>query len=157
MRKRSFISHILVGALAALGFAACGDEEEDYPVEYGSPRVDFQVKGVVTDEDGRALNNIRVVIRKAWDNTPIPLADDTVYTDVEGKFAGRESSMVGIDRQTVYFDDVDGEDNGGKFGADSVRLADVTPTQVKEPSGHWYQGAYEFDINKQLKKDEGEK
>ena len=26
MRKRSFISHILVGALAALGFAACGDE-----------------------------------------------------------------------------------------------------------------------------------
>ena len=113
------------------------------------------MKGVVTDENGKPIENIRVIIRNAWDNTPNPYADDTVFTDKEGAFANEMTGTVGIDKQKVYFDDVDGEDNGGLFQSDSTNIADMEATLVEEGHGSWYQGKYEFEVQKKLKKKEG--
>ena len=149
---------LLSGALVALGFTACDDENngdypDDYPLEYGSPSVEYRVKGTVTDEAGNPIENIRVIIRNAWDNTPNPYMDDTVYTDKQGAFANEMNTTGGIGKQKVYFDDIDGEANGGTFQSDSTDLADMESKQVKEGSGNWYQGQYEFTVEKKLKKD----
>ena len=90
-----------------------------------------------------------------WDNTPNPYADDTVYTDKGGAFANEMTGTVGIDKQKVYFDDVDGEANGGLFQSDSTNIADMEATLVEEGHGSWYQGKYEFEVQKKLKKKEG--
>ena len=102
---------------------------------------------IVTDEAGNPIENIRVIIRNAWDNTPNPYADDTVFTDKEGAFANEMTGTVGIDKQKVYFDDVDGEDNGGLFQSDSTNIADMEATLVEEGHGSWYQGKYEFEVH----------
>ena len=92
MKTNKWMTRLLSGALVALGFTACDDENngdypDDYPLEYGSPSVEYRVKGTVTDEAGNPIENIRVIIRNAWDNTPNPYMDDTVYTDKQGAFA----------------------------------------------------------------------
>ena len=107
----------------------------------------------MTDEAGNPIENIRVIIRNAWDNTPNPYMDDTVYTDKQGAFANEMNTTGGIGKQKVYFDDIDGEANGGTFQSDSTDLADMESKQVKEGSGNWYQGQYEFTVEKKLKKD----
>ena len=96
-----------------------------------------------------------VIIRNAWDNTPILNVDDTVYTDKEGAFANEIAGTVAIQKQKVYFDDVDGEANGGLFQSDSTNIADMEATLVEEGHGSWYQGKYEFEVQKKLKKKEG--
>lgn len=158
MKTNKWMTRLLSGALVALGFTACDDENngdypDDYPLEYGSPSVEYRVKGTVTDEAGNPIENIRVIIRNAWDNTPNPYMDDTVYTDKQGEFANEMNTTGGIGKQKVYFDDIDGEANGGTFQSDSTDLADMESTQVKEGSGNWYQGQYEFTVEKKLKKD----
>lgn len=155
MKTNKWMTRLLSSALVALGFTACDDENdpEDYPVEYGTPTVDYRVKGTVTDDTGNPIENIRVIIRYKWDNTPNPYMDDTVYTDKQGEFANEMNTTGGIGKQKVYFDDIDGEANGGTFQSDSTDLADMESTQVKEGSGNWYQGQYEFTVEKKLKKD----
>ena len=158
MKTNKLITRLLSGALVTLGFTACDNETTDdvYPLEYGSPSVDYRVKGIVTDEAGNPIENIRVIIRNAWDNTPILNVDDTVYTDKEGAFANEIAGTVAINKQKVYFDDVDGEAHGGVFQSDSANIADMTPTLIEEGDGSWYQGKYEFEIQQKLKKEEAE-
>ena len=155
MKTNKWMTRLLSGALISLGFTSCDNETTDdvYPLEYGSPSVDYRVKGTVTDDAGNPIENIRVIIRNAWDNTPNPYMDDTVYTDKQGEFANEMNTTGGIGKQKVYFDDIDGEANGGTFQSDSTDLADMESTQVKEGSGNWYQGQYEFTVEKKLKKD----
>ena len=116
MKTNKLMTRLLSSALVALGFTACDNETTDdvYPLEYGSPSVDYRVKGIVTDEAGNPIENIRVIIRNAWDNTPNPYADDTV-----------------------------------------TNIADMEATLVEEGHGSWYQGKYEFEVQKKLKKKEG--
>ena len=68
MKTNKWMTRLLSGALVALGFTACDDENngdypDDYPLEYGSPSVEYRVKGTVTDEAGNPIENIRVIIR----------------------------------------------------------------------------------------------
>lgn len=109
MKTNKWMTRLLSSALVALGFTACDDENdpEDYPVEYGTPTVDYRVKGTVTDDTGNPIENIRVIIRYKWDNTPNPYMDDTVYTDKQGAFANEMNTTGGIGKQKVYFDDID--------------------------------------------------
>ena len=107
----------------------------------------------MTDEAGNPIENIRVIIRNAWDNTPNPYMDDTVYTDKQGEFANEMNTTGGIGKQKVYFDDIDGEANGGLFRPDSTNIADMEATLVEKGHGSWYQGQYEFTVEKKLKKD----
>lgn len=75
MRKNvsCFSTRVWAGFLALLGFASCNSNEDpgDIPLEYGTPTVGFQVQGVVTDEEGNPLEDIQVIVRRAYNNLNI--------------------------------------------------------------------------------------
>ena len=48
-----------MAGLALLGFG-CSNDGGDYPVMYGSPIADFEVKGSVTDAEGNAVKDAEV-------------------------------------------------------------------------------------------------
>lgn len=153
MRKRKLSSRLLAGILGVLGFTGCDGSGEELDM-YGCPIVDFQVKGAVTSENGDPLKGIQVVVRTAWDNNPHEA--DTVYTDAKGEFKSHELSSVSIDKQKVYFNDVDGEANGGAFKSDSIKLVDMDKKSLEEGDG-WYEGTYEYATKDVVKLKEEEK
>ena len=100
--------------------------------------------GVVTDENGKPIENIRVIIRDAYEYGYNP---DTTYTDAQGNFSSNVIRDYGfVNEQTAYFDDVDGEANGGAFQSDSTSLNDMPSKQTEKGDGSWYQGKYEFEV-----------
>ena len=102
-RKRWNVETLLSGALALLGFTGCSDIN-DAPDLYGTPSVDYRVLGTVTDEEGKPLEGIQVVMDNPWivsyldeggkeilpkvDTTNMKILPDTVYTDKKGQFSG---------------------------------------------------------------------
>lgn len=147
MKKRKLGSRLLAGALGMLGFVGC-DGVGEAPDMYGCPIVDFQVKGAVTSEDGTPLKGIRVITRISWNNDVY--GADTVYTDAKGEFKSRELSDVSIDKQKVYFDDVDGEANEGAFKSDSIDVISMEKQQLEKGSS-WYTGKFEFSTKELVK------
>lgn len=140
MEKRKLVSRILAGTLSVLGFVGCDGSGGNEDM-YGCPTVDFQVKGTVVSENAGPLEGIRVVVRTAWDNADYNA--DTVYTNAKGEFKSHELSSVAIDQQKVYFDDVDGENNGGIFKSDSIALEKMDKKQLKKGDG-WFNGQFEY-------------
>jgi len=163
--QKNWIARLCAAVLALLGFASC-DKIADVRCEYGVPSVDYKVKGTVTDADENPLEGIRVIVRTDFDNRPNPRqsyvdyygnpqsygGDDTIYTDISGRYESHELNTVAIASQKVYFDDVDGGANGGTFLADSVQLQGAPKEQYKDENGHWYNGAYEYTVDVVLQK-----
>ena len=125
---------MLSGALALLGFAGCSGDGDDFPEQpslYGAPvnTMDYRVLGMVTDEDGKPLKDIQVVVENPYANAhfddegkPIKskyetgeLTPDTVYTDKDGKFESHWTGAFSDTKMVVGFEDIDGEANGGEF------------------------------------------
>ena len=164
-KHKSLLSRLCAAVLALLGFASC-EKFNDIRCEYGTPSVDFKVKGTVTDETSKPLEGIRVIVRTNYDNFPTPQesfvddlgryhvygGDDTLYTDVKGRYESHELNSVFIASQKVYFDDVDGGKNGGAFESDSVELKTAPNRQYQKGDGHWYNGGYEYTVDVQLQK-----
>ena len=158
-KAKSFL-HLLLGALLGLlGFSSCF-HIIDGPVEYGQPHIDFKASGKVTDASGKGIEGIRVAIRqhRHYDNTPGVIYDqndwyddDTLYTDAAGKYGLRRSitSFDGPHDVTVVFEDVDGEEHGGRFESRTVKPA-VEQTQKGDKS--WYGGEFTVKADATLKK-----
>lgn len=105
MRKKvsCFSTRVWAGFLALLGFASCTSNEdpEDIPLEYGTPTVGFQVQGVVTDEEGNPLEDIQVIVRRAYNNDY--RSGDTIYTDNKGAFAAEKFVTTGSSQMSRKF------------------------------------------------------
>lgn len=154
--SKVFIS-IVTALLGMLGFQSCNLFGLGM-VMYGTPHADFNVKGKVTDEDGKPVQGARTVIDAyyGWtDDLGISYRNldytDTLYTDSQGEiFAGAsifdESSHV-----TVTVTDVDGPANG-EF--EETVIEDLHMHKVKDGDGSWYGGAYEmeFEVVVKMKK-----
>lgn len=154
--KKLTTTHVLSGLLALLGFSAC--DENGGRAEYGSPIVDYQVKGQVTDAEGNPIEGIQVVTQPTFGSYFIKEGEsvsyakaDTVYTDASGNFESSLLQNVSLAGKLV-FNDVDGEDKG-TFQTDSASLQEAETVQLEEGNG-WYDGRYELTLNKQLKKEE---
>lgn len=144
----SFVNRILAAILVLLGFSACGEGKEPME-EYGTPSVSYQIKGTVTDKDNAPIKGIKVVIS---DERKYDTDDITVYTDADGKFTGPHTYSFSLYGQTVTFEDVDGEDNGGRFKSATLGIDDMTAKKVEE-GGHWYSGDYEVTADVKLEKE----
>lgn len=59
MKQKKVLEQSLCGVLALLGFAACAETS----VEYGTPTMDFRVRGKVISDDGKALKDIQVIVK----------------------------------------------------------------------------------------------
>lgn len=158
MKKRIFsVRTLLSGVLAILGFAGC-EKAWNGECEYGSPSVDYRVIGEVTDEAGKPLSGIRVIVQDKYlyskdgdyEHT-YNHEGDTVYTDAKGAFQSAKIHAGGIYKQRVVFDDVDGEANGGEFRSVDMSIKDLDSKQIKK-GGDWYEGEYELSTKVQMKK-----
>lgn len=125
--------------LGLLGFTAC---EESEMCEYGTPTVDFTVKGRVTDTQGKPIKGIVVSSKDVYGLDAV--------TGEDGHFATKTIPAVGI-HGTLLFTDIDGVENGGEFETLTVDLNTLPETKVAEGDGGWYGGEYEVTADVKLK------
>lgn len=106
--------------------------DEDVPCMYGTPIVEFSVKGRVLDADANPIPNIEVT----WAGNTYGKA----VTSEDGTFEYRNED-VGFEMNdvTLTFTDVDGEENGGDFETEEVQ---VPLTQIDPGDGNWDNGEY---------------
>ena len=160
-KKRWNVESLLSGALALLGFAGCTNIN-DAPDLYGTPSVDYKIIGTVTDEQGKPLKDIQVIVKNpnGWsyydDNTsreslPPQVIPDTLYTDKDGKFTSNNVHAIGISKFTVEIQDIDGEANGGEFLQKQLTKNDFNEKRIKKGKG-FYNGEYEYSQTVQLKR-----
>jgi len=157
-RKRWNVETLLSGALALLGFTGCSDINDALDL-YGTPSVDYRVLGTVTDEEGKPLEGIQVVMDNPWivsyldeggkeilpkvDTTNMKILPDTVYTDKKGQFSGLKTMAGSLNKLTVEFRDIDGEANGGEFKSERFTKDKFDKKQLKKGDG-FYEGEYEY-------------
>ena len=160
-KKRWNVESLLSGALALLGFAGCSNIN-DAPDLYGTPSVDYKIIGTVTDEQGKPLKDIQVIVKNpnGWsyydDNTsreslPPQVIPDTLYTDKDGKFTSNNVHAISVSKFTVEIQDIDGEANGGEFLQKQLTKNDFNEKRIKKGKG-FYNGEYEYSQTVQLKR-----
>lgn len=133
------LSRFFLLLLSWLGLASCLTDPE--PVEYACPYADFLLDGtVVNSESKEPIQGIEIKFK-----------EKTTYSDETSKWS---FAMRGTPFPNTYFiiaTDVDGDDNGGTFDPDTVR---ISPTQTISGRG-WYTGVFEqHDIVIELDKTE---
>ena len=146
---KKLISFLGPAAVTALGFTSC-DIIPIPRVEYGVLHSDFKEDITVTDENDRALKGIQVVIDR-HPESKYRMYMDTLVTDASGKaqkVVSNDYEGVGP-KVKVYFEDKDGELNGGSFANDSM---EIVPVRTKEGDKHWYSGEWTVSGTKKLKK-----
>ena len=139
--KSRIMQRFWFAILGVLGFSACDNPPLDM---YGSPTVDFMVKGKVTDSEGTPIKGIVISSKRG-------LSDDlSAVTDEKGEFVTNKIKEFGV-MGTLVFTDVDGAENGGDFETYEKDLSKFPQTQVKEGEG-WYKGEYEVTADVKLNK-----
>jgi putative lipoprotein (rSAM/lipoprotein system) len=115
--------------------------------EYGTPSADFVVKGKVIDKSSRKpVQDIRIIHKTGYAPT-----SDTVKTNANGEFELKFVEFPGTN-QWVYAEDLDGTENGGLYGPDSLTVNSSQMKRIKKGDGSWYQGVFEKnDANFALK------
>ena len=142
--------------LGVLGFSSCSRIGWNVDM-YGVPNADFKALGIVTDENGKPIEGIRVAIQqhRHYENSSSVIYDqndwyehDTLYTDDKGVYQLIRSVFEGPDDVKIVFEDVDGEENGGEYTS-----AEATPEVRRTGNGDgWYGGAFEVQADAKLKK-----
>lgn len=106
--------------------------DEDFAVMYGTPMVEFSVKGRVVDADSNPIPNIEVTWGGNMYGKAVTAEDGTFeYTN-----EGMDEDMSQV---VLTFTDVDGEENGGDFETEEVQ---VSLTQTDPGDGGWDFGDY---------------
>ena len=141
VRFNRWYNALLTALLAMLGYESCSLNSPD---EYGTPTVDYQVKGFVTDLLGTPIQGIRVRAPYNFDGSE----GQNVLTDENGRFELDEFHSGLNDKLIV--EDIDGEDNGGEFQSDTIKVWDLPKKQIEKGSG-WYEGKYEVTAKIKLK------
>ena len=130
--------------LALLG-VGCEKIEEIGIVEvmYGSPSAHFSVKGKVTDESGKPIQNIEVylygVTNYEGQDYAVPNPGQPVMTDSKGTYLIERSDRPYSAIQ-VNVKDIDGAANGGEFASDSLRNCSYTFIKDKNDKSAWFVG-----------------
>lgn len=130
---RHLTAKLLSGALALLGFAACGER----PDMYGTPLTSFEIKGQVTDGEAAPVPDASIILRYTSGKTAITLPGDTVLTDKNGRYKIGGKTFVSDDVRLVC------KPGDSSLEADSVQLSHINAAD-----------SYNLQINFTLKKKE---
>ena len=144
---------LLASLLAFLGYG-CSSEEpngrDDDMLMYGMPTTEYQVKGSVTDEKGKAIPGIQVKCQDTF-YEPNIFNRDSVKTDANGKYNLTFDIVEATLKHTrLVVQDVDGAENG-EFENDTINLNGAEAKKIKDGEG-WFNGAYEVNVDVKLKK-----
>lgn len=121
-RRTSFFATLL--ALVGLGTPGCFVEM------YGSPYATWSVKGKVTDNEGKPIPGLQVVLGNRYENSADVIYDenyrplDTLETGQDGTYQ-LESNGFPINLLQVDVHDIDGPENGGEFEDASLVIRDI--------------------------------
>ncbi len=135
-----------------LGFQGC-DILGTGMVMYGQPHATYKALGDVTDDNGKPLSGIRVVINP---NPTMEEPDfskyysDTAYTDAEGHYEKATLKYNWPDElknATVKFEDVSGE-----YMTVELTSSQTSVTQVEKGSGAWDSGTFEMKADATMQK-----
>lgn len=168
---------LLVSVMGALGLSGCQchkktvkTEAEPETIEvrdrgevrlmYGVPTMNFQLRGKVTDADGKPISGIKVnMLERGMEVQGTELQGDpervkeflentAVTTDRKGNFELKNSGIP-QERVRLLVRDVDGTDNGSH--QDRLIEVEVTPDAVDrtEASG-WHQGTFNKELGIEL-------
>ena len=155
VRFNRWYNSILSALLSMLGYS-CSSSSEEIMVEYGAPYADYLISGIVTDEDGTTIKDIKVSTKYVYefDNGYVdtyPL--DSMQTDGLGKYIVRCSKSIG-ESIKVIVEDIDGEANGGAFKNDTLDIDFEGAKKIKDPEkgSHWSAGTYAITQDIKLKK-----
>ena len=137
-------NRIIAGLLTLLGFSAC-DKIIPMGLEYGTPHAKFTVSGKVTDEQGQALPQIRIVTPKIAHSTTFWQVRDTLYTKSDGSFECTHTCYPFAETISVHlkFEDP-------TFETDSTKV-DFKLSDLSGKEGSWYYGSAKKEINMILK------
>ncbi len=139
--------------LIVLGFSACNNDEEQ-PVEYGTPTVQFSVKGKVVHaaDKEKGLPDIQVIVDPFPGEEMYSPLVDTVYTDGTGGF--EVNSVVGRVPDKIRISYKELEENAGEVPLKSGEIEVTTLEQTEAGSG-WYKGKYEAEVTIEMEEDPG--
>jgi len=133
---------LLSFVLAMLGFTGCSEEGGDM---YGQPYATFQISGHVTDEDGNALEEKRIIVRNLiCGEENAYMMSDTLATEEKGNYLWKKK--IGIDSGKLR---VVCQDPKEEFKADSVEI-DIELTE--KGKDFWNMGSGQKTVNFELQK-----
>ena len=145
---------IIAGAiLSVLGFNSCEDGLVifDGPVEYGMPHATFKIIGdVKSEETGNPIEGIVVKFRQNQDE--FEFRDRAEFkTDKDGKINETFRDWPEAENIEFTFEDVDGDENGGKFLPDTLRQKDLKIDFVEDKKSSWHKGDYTITFEAKMK------
>ena len=122
---------LLMMAASLLGFATACNNEDDQPplVMYGTPYINYKVKGKVTDKAGQPIKGIEV---GSYDVKPVTTASDGSYTLSGANY---------LPELELKFTDTDGPANGGDFAEKTVKV-EFTESDRTEQGEGWSKGSF---------------
>lgn len=132
---------LLLAAASLLGFATACENKRTVDM-YGTPYIDYNVRGKVTDKEGNPIKGIEVGNQEV---KPVTSGSDGSY-----ELSGREWSG----QTTLTFTDVDGPENGGEFIEKKVAV-EFTEADRTEKGEGWHMGTFtRSDVDATLEKKE---
>ena len=140
-RKTGLFAILL--SLVGLGSVGCYG-----PLMYGTPSADFSVKGKVTDENGRPIPDLQVILGRryynsnsvTYDHTYFPI--DTVKTGSDGIYRMTAEREFPPENLQVDVNDIDGEAGGGQFESSTLVIQNI---QYEGGDG-WYRGKADVKV-----------
>lgn len=148
--RKGFIAMLL--ALIGIGSTSCDEIASilggGMMCMYGTPTAEYSVKGKVSDEKGKGLEGIRVVVKgEIGEREGVVLDEaadacflDTLATDGNGKFS-LERTGFPADRVIIKCQDIDGPANGGEFKSNALVIDKL---EYKGKQGAWIIGKVEI-------------
>jgi len=148
--------NFLLGALLSVVGYGCSSDG-DKPVMYGSPTADYQISGVVTDENGNPVEGIKVSLNHVDvrdGEVKVGYEKQSTKTDAEGRYTMDEKNVEGgIGTTGLQMQDVDGEEHGGTF-KEKVVLIDASEVKLVAPGhGAWDMGTFAIKQDVSLEKE----
>lgn len=141
----TILSRLCAVTLPLLGFGC--SSEEDFPCMYGSPNSTFEIKGTVTDEEGRSVPDAIIRISEP-EFYSYPYCLKKGLSDFDGSYS-IYGSCYPVDSLKVVCKPTD-----NRLEADSVLVA-MDYKKEKEDKGMWYQGHAKATVDFILKKKTG--
>ena len=138
---------LITALLALMGFRSCLAVNM-----YGCPHATFQFQGEATDEDGKPVPGIRVVV-SPYGQESDGIQNDTLYTDTQGLAQGTmRYDWPGLpEAMDVVFEDVDGDQNGA-FQKAVLKKDQLDMEQTSPGDKSWYEGEYTISAKARLQK-----
>ena len=141
MRRFILFLFTLLGYGAVATSCSEDPRDNDQPVEYGCPWVEFSIKARVVDADGKPIKGIEA--KSGYSVEELDYLECLGLTDGDGNL-NIESGDMSCPRY-MLLTDTDGEANGGEF-QDKIVEIESSFEQIKEGDGRWFDGGYRAEL-----------